>query len=154
MFFVPGLPVAADPVVIDPTVSNFGRNASAGTSAPPPTVLRSNNFNRVVSAAETVALATTSAEAGPAPAASSAPTTSTTLVQQLTSYLASSRWAEQAWPDETYHRYRSDELEEDLARAIAAEAAGSPLSPILKEDGTVAPVRVTLPGRTRSCKHS
>jgi hypothetical protein len=144
VLFLPGSLAVADPIIIDPTARDFGRNASADTSRPATTV-RLNNFNRVAAATETVALASTSA--APAAATTATATTSTpTLVQQLTSYLESSRWAEQQWPNETYHRYRTDELEEDLARAIAAEAAGSPMPPILKEDGTIAPVRVTRRG--------
>jgi hypothetical protein len=63
-----------------------------------------------------------------------------TLVQQLTSYLA----YEQAEADEEcpgggcYHFYRAARLTQQLAAAIAAQNAGTPLSPILTEDGSVA----------------
>jgi hypothetical protein len=63
-----------------------------------------------------------------------------TLVQQLTSYLA----YEQAEADEEcpgggcYHFYRAARLTQQLAAAIAAQNAGTPLPPILTESGSVA----------------
>lgn len=68
--------------------------------------------------------------------------TTPTLVQQLSNYLA----YEQAEADEEcpgggcYHYYRAARLTQQLAAAQAAAAAGTPLSPILDENGQVSPL--------------
>ena len=73
---------------------------------------------------------------------------SITLVQQLTANLAYQTQEAIEEPTQTYHKFAAQRLAKQLKAAIAAAAAGHPLPPIRKEDGTVAPIFGTVGGTT------
>jgi hypothetical protein len=66
--------------------------------------------------------------------------TAPTLVQQLTARLAYVQQQAILEPNETYYQYRAIRLANQLAAAIAAQNAGTPLPPVTDEFGNVAPV--------------
>ena len=67
-------------------------------------------------------------------------TATPTLVQQLTAKLAYQQEALAEHPNNTYLGPASKRTAKHLAAAIAAEAAGSPLPPMLSENGGVVPL--------------
>src|SRR6478736_5386036 len=71
-----------------------------------------------------------------------------TLVQQLTANLAYQLHELEEEPGLNYHYYASQRLAKQLKAAIAAAAAGHPLPPLRKEDGTVAPITGAVSGPT------
>lgn len=73
-----------------------------------------------------------------------------TLVQQLTANLAYAEEYFEYHPNDPYYPPRISGLKKQLAAALAAEAAGHPLAPLLKENGTVLPIHAPYVGGTAS----
>jgi hypothetical protein len=68
-----------------------------------------------------------------------AQTSSITLVQQLSSYLAYEQQeaAEECPGGGCYHYWRAARLTKQLAAAVAAQNAGTPLPPLIDESGNI-----------------
>ena len=75
-----------------------------------------------------------------------------TLVQQLTANLAYAEEYFEYHPNDPYYPPRISGLKKQLAAAIAAQNAGTPLAPLRKENGTVLPIHAPYVNGTASQK--